>query len=229
MEYLLNFHTATDTAIVTICIGQKVIASSSNSDSKQHAMWLHTSIQRLLKENNLQIHQLQGIGVTIGPGSYTGIRVGLATAKGLCYALKIPLITFNSLEVLALSAADSLNDTDSLYCPMIDARRMEVYTGIYTHDLMEIVPPSAVIITEPSFIEAIQNAGPRKIYFFGNGSEKFKPIVTEIPAHFVDQEITSEALGRLAWVKYQSQEFKDLPFSEPLYIKEFYSTGTKEG
>lgn len=226
MDYILNVHTATETALVNLCAGQKVLATLLNTNSKQHAAWLHTGIQQLLKENGLHIQQLQAIGVTVGPGSYTGIRVGLATVKGLCYALKIPLITFNTLEVLSLSAANTLRDKHSLYCPMIDARRMEVFTAIYTHDVTEIMPPSATIVTEHSFVELLTS---QSIYFFGNGSEKFKAIATNVPSsYFINQEITSEGLCSFAWLKYQRKEFNDPAYSEPLYIKEFYSPGKIE-
>ncbi len=93
MEFILNIHTSTETAVVNLCDGKYVLSSMLNTEPKQHAGFLHSAIQNLLEENSVEINQLKAIGVTIGPGSYTGIRVGLATAKGLCYALKIPMIT----------------------------------------------------------------------------------------------------------------------------------------
>lgn len=222
MEYILNIHTATETAIVSICCGEKVLATSINKDPKQHAAFLHSAIHVILQENDILISQLKAIGVTNGPGSYTGIRVGLATAKGLCYALKIPLITFNTLEVMALSAVENIQDKNALYCPMIDARRMEVFTAVYNYDIKAIIPPSAMIITENSFEEKQQL---HPIYFFGNGSQKFKNQAKNIPhSYFIDQEITSKELCKISWGKYQKKEFDNVAYAEPLYVKEFFST-----
>ncbi len=222
MDYILNIHTATETAIVNIYDGEKVLATSVNTNSKEHAAYLHTAIHKILQENDISINQLKAIGVTNGPGSYTGIRVGLATAKGLCYALKIPLITFNTLEVMALSATENIQDRNALYCPMIDARRMEVFTAVYDYDLKEVMPPSAIIISE-NFLEELLH--PQPIYFFGNGSEKFKNIGKNISgSYFIKQEIASKGLCKVVSGKYQRKEFDDIAYAEPLYLKEFYST-----
>ena len=222
MEYILNIHTATETAMVTICDGQEILATSANRDTKQHAAYLHTAIHQMLEEHHISIDQLKAIGVTNGPGSYTGIRVGLATAKGLCYALKIPLVTYNTLEILALSAAGITGDKNAFYCPMIDARRMEVFTAVYNYDLKEIMPPSAVIITESHLNDLLPL---QPIYFFGNGSEKFKDAAKNIPGStFLKQEIAPKAICEMAWSKYQRKEFTNIASAEPLYIKEFYST-----
>ncbi len=221
MNYILNIHTATETAIVSICDGQKILATSINTNPKQHASFLHTAIQQILQENDIQINQLKAISVTNGPGSYTGIRVGLATAKGLCYSLKIPLITYNTLEVMTLSAIVNIQDKNAFYCPMIDARRMEVFAAVYNYAIKEVMPPSAMIITQNSFEELLQL---QPVYFFGNGSEKFKKIAKNIPpSYFIDQEISCKVLCKIAWEKYQKNEFNDTAYAEPLYIKEFYS------
>ncbi len=222
MEYILNIHTATATAIVNICNGENVLDTSINNDPKQHAAFLHYAIHKILQENDIQINQLKAIGVTNGPGSYTGIRVGLATAKGLCYALKIPLITFNTLEVMALSAIENIQDKSAFYCPMIDARRMEVFTAVYGYDLKELMPPSTIVTTENSFDGLFQS---HPIYFFGNGSEKFKKIAKNIHhSYFIDQEISSKELCKFGWRKYQGKEFDNTAYAEPLYLKEFYSS-----
>ncbi len=222
MEYILNIHTALETAIVNICEGENVLSTLINNHSKSHAAWLHIAIHQILHENDIKITQLKAVGVTSGPGSYTGIRVGLATAKGLCYALKIPLITYNVLQVMALSAIDHIQDKNAFYCPMIDARRMEVFTAVYDYNLKEKIPPSAMVIAENSFEKLLKI---QPIYFFGNGSEKFKNITkNKLFSNFIDQEITSEQLGKLAWQKYKKEEFDSVAYAEPLYIKEFYST-----
>lgn len=225
MDYILNIHTTTETAIVNICDEKKVIATMSNSDSKEHAKFLHVAIHKILGENNIDINKLKAIGVTNGPGSYTGIRVGLATAKGLSFSLKIPLITFNALEVMVISALEKTGDKNALYCPMIDARRMEVFTGVYEADMAEVIPPSAIIL-EPDTFEEIRPD--QSIYFFGNGSKKLESLnVKRQNFKFIEQEIISEALCQYSSKKFQQKKFDNVAFAEPLYIKEFYTPAKK--
>lgn len=222
MKYILNIHTATETAIVNICDGASVLNTLENSDPKQHAAFLHTAISKILLKNDIKINELKAVGVSIGPGSYTGIRVGLATAKGLCYSLKIPLITYNTLEVMTLVATGIIKDENALYCPMIDARRMEVFTALYSYGLKEVIPPSAMVIDENSYQEFL---GQNSLYFFGNGSKKLKDVANNIPASaFVDGKISSEAIGYFSWEKFKKSQFADVAYTEPLYIKEFHST-----
>lgn len=226
MDYILNIHTSMETAIVSICAGNKILETSLNSDPKQHARYLHTAIHQILQSNDITPNQLKAVGVTAGPGSYTGIRVGLSTAKGLCYALNIPLITLNTLEVLALSAIDNIQDKNAFYCPMIDARRMEVFTAVYNHELGMVMEPSAMIVEENSFEDLLLSS---PVYFFGNGSEKLKNISKKIPSSsFISQEINSNQLCQFTWKKYKENQFADVAYAEPLYIKEFYSARKTE-
>jgi tRNA threonylcarbamoyladenosine biosynthesis protein TsaB len=222
MTYILNIDTTSEKAIVNICNGQKVIGSLLNADAKKHASFLHSSIHQLLKENNIQASELKAVGVTGGPGSYTGIRIGLATAKGLCFALNIPLMMFNTLEVLVFSAIEKIGKSDVLYCPMIDARRMEVFTAIYDAQLFQIMEPSAMILTENSFKEIAEK---QPIYFLGSGTEKFKNVANNSSKnnHFSDENISSESLAKFSWKKYEKNDFENLAYSKPLYIKEFFS------
>ena len=225
MSYILNIHTATDTAIVNIGNGEEKIATVVNTISRQHAAFLHTAIQSIMKENGVSITELSAVGVTSGPGSYTGIRVGMAAAKGLCYALKVPLITLNTLEILALSAIESTGDAHDLYCPMIDARRMEVYTAIYNYDLKEIVAPSAINLTDTIFGNQLQS---QKVYFFGDGSGKYETMANTVPrSYFIKQDISSAALYRICLRKFQKKEWADVGSAAPLYLKEFYSPKEK--
>jgi len=222
MNYILNIDTTSEKAIVNICDGQQVIGSFLNEDAKQHASFLHSSIQQLLQQNEIKPTDLKAIGVTGGPGSYTGIRVGLATAKGLCFALNIPLMMFNTLEVMAFSAIEKINKPDNLYCPLIDARRMEVFTAVYDEKLNEILEPSAMILTEDSFKEMAEKIS---IYFFGSGAEKFKKIINHSSEnfHFTNSEISSQSLAKFSWQKFEKNEFVNIASSKPLYIKEFFS------
>ncbi len=225
MGYILNIHTSTETAIVNICKGNEVLATLTNSDSKEHAKFLHVAIRKILQENNINIKMLQAVGVTNGPGSYTGIRVGLATAKGLCFSLKIPIITFNTLEVMTLSALEKVSEKNAFYCPMIDARRLEVFTAVYNADMNEIIPPSAIVLEQNVFKELRQD---QPKYIFGSGSNKFESLIQKSQSFiFIEQKITSTALCKFSWEKYRQQKFDNVAWVEPLYIKEFYSPATK--
>ncbi|HUZ60607.1 MAG TPA: tRNA (adenosine(37)-N6)-threonylcarbamoyltransferase complex dimerization subunit type 1 TsaB [Hanamia sp.] len=221
MNFLLNIHTSTETAIVNLCDGPDLIATKENSNSKQHASFLHTAVHQILQELDIQPKDLKAIGVTGGPGSYTGIRVGLASAKGLCFALNIPLILLNTLEVMALSNIENLSDKNALYCPMIDARRMEVFTAVFDDQLNEVIPPSAMVLTENTFQDIIEN---KDIYFFGSGSQKFKNLVPHFPvSNFIESRISSKILGEFSWHKYQKNEFVNTFSAIPFYMKDFYS------
>ncbi|MEP7230616.1 MAG: tRNA (adenosine(37)-N6)-threonylcarbamoyltransferase complex dimerization subunit type 1 TsaB [Ginsengibacter sp.] len=224
-NYILNIHTATEIAIVNLSDAGRTIHSSFNIDTKQHATFLHNAIHDLVKSEGITLKDVSAVGVTSGPGSYTGIRVGLSAAKGICYALKIPLITYNSLELIARSSIDFTKETGNLYCPMIDARRMEVYTAIYRSDMGEVEAPSAKILDENSFIEYVNRS---KIIFSGSGSKKFKNIVKAPGFYFADIEIATEALTFFSWQKYQKKAFENVDSAKPLYLKEFQTAFKKE-
>lgn len=221
MNYILNIHTTTETAIVNLCMGGDLLATKENFNSRQHAAFLHTAVHQILQEIDIQPNDLKAIGVTGGPGSYTGIRVGLASAKGLSFALNIPLIILNTLEVLALSIIENIRNKDALYCPMIDARRMEVFTAVYNHELHEIIAPSAIVLTENTFKNIIAK---ETVYFFGSGAHKFKEINPLLPSSwFIDDPISSKILGTLCWQKFQKNLFENVSDSSPFYIKDFYT------
>lgn len=220
MPYILTIHTATETAIINLAKDGKILQTKSNEDTREHAAFLHTAIDELLKKEGILMNKLDAIAVTSGPGSYTGIRVGLAAAKGFCYALDIPLITLNTLEAMALSAATSQQDKEAFYCPMIDARRMEVFTALYSYDLKEIEAPSAKILDENSF-KGVRDSG--KVIFSGNGSKKFKELAKSDDYSFVETEILTESLCSIALEKFNKSEFDNLISTAPLYIKDFYT------
>lgn len=221
MNYILNIHTSTETAIVNACDGDRILTTATNSEQRDHAAFLHSAIQQILLENGVRMQDLKAIGVTAGPGSYTGIRVGLATAKGLCYGLKIPLLLFNTLEVMALTAIENISRENALYCPMIDARRKEVFMAVYDHRLNTVKPPSSFILNENFFDELLQKS---PIYFSGSGSEKFKQMVTDNPNMLFDNQldITSESLCHFSWARFQKAEFTNPSLAHPFYLKEFY-------
>ncbi len=222
MNYLLNIHTTSENAIVNLSDGADVLTTSINLNPREHATFLHTSISQILKENNIQPNVLKAIGVTAGPGSYTGIRVGLATAKGLCFALKIPMIMINTLEVMASAAIEKISNNKALYCPMIDARRMEVFFAVYDSALKAIIPPSAMVLEEDSLQEITRD---HPTFFFGDGVEKFKQIsnMSNENFHFTDNKLSSSALSVFSWNKFKKNEFDSIAHSKAFYVKEFYT------
>jgi tRNA threonylcarbamoyladenosine biosynthesis protein TsaB len=224
MNYILNIHTTTETAIVNLCNEAEVLSTAGNSDAKQHAAFLHTAIENILKKNKILPADLKAIGVTGGPGSYTGIRVGLATAKGLAYGLQIPLIIFNTLEVMAFSVIKELDENNALYCPMIDARRMEVFTAVYNHELHEIKPPEAIVLSEKTFEDLVQKN--ERIFIFGSGAKKWKQLING-KDNFIfleNKTISSAALASFSSHQFDEKLFGDVAYAAPLYMKEFHST-----
>lgn len=224
--YILNIHTTSEKAMVNICADDNLLETLVNNNSREHASFLHMAIHQLLQKNEILATQLSAVGVTGGPGSYTGIRVGLATAKGLCFALKIPLMIFNTLELMAFSARENGHRKNDWYCPMIDARRMEVFTAVYDEHLNTIIPPSAIVLDENSFNEFAQQ---NPVYFFGSGALKFKNLLVHVPStySFSDETISSEGLARFSWNQFEKNNFDNLITAEPIYIKDFYTPAKK--
>jgi len=219
MGLILNIDTATETASVALAEDGKALSMLANDAPKEHAAWLHTAVTSLLKETGIRMRDLDAVAVTSGPGSYTGLRVGMAAAKGFCYALEIPLITESTLKVMAFAASRQLSRT-GLLCPIIDARRMEVFTAIYRADMSEVLPATAMIIDEHSFQDYL--AG-HPVSFFGAGSDKCKPLLKFPNAHFEKVDYHSGYLGILSFLRYLQKEFTGLAYSEPAYTKEFYT------
>jgi tRNA threonylcarbamoyladenosine biosynthesis protein TsaB len=241
MALILNIDTALDTASLSLAQEGRLLQSSTNERQGDHAAWIHPAIQKLMQISRLSLGDLNAVGISIGPGSYTGLRIGLATAKGLCYSLKIPLITVGTLEALALSAIKNLETSafdsrthdsrpayrtgrltthDLLFCPMIDARRMEVFTAVYDSNLNEVVNPHAIALNEQSFEELLKG---RKILFLGNGSIKFKNLCQNAHAMFKNIGLNPVALAILTYRNFIGNNFAALAYEEPLYLKEFFT------
>jgi tRNA threonylcarbamoyladenosine biosynthesis protein TsaB len=208
-----------------VCLSKEgnTLALAESRDQKNHSTWLHPTIRRLLDETGHRLQDLQAVAITAGPGSYTGLRVGMAAAKGLCYALGIPLIAENTLNVMAFAAREQLSGT-GLLCPMIDARRMEVFTAVYRNDGTILLPATAMIIDENSFSEYLLE---QNMSFFGEGSDKCKQLITAPSAAFVNLSYHVGYLGSLSFLRYLQQEFTGVVYCEPVYTKEFY-THTKK-
>jgi tRNA threonylcarbamoyladenosine biosynthesis protein TsaB len=218
MSLILHIDTSTEKASTALTDAGHAIALRVNEDQKDHAAWIHQAIKDTFTELGLKVQDLKAVGITAGPGSYTGLRVGMATAKGLCYALSVPLIAVNTLE--AMAAAAVITEAAALYCPMIDARRMEVFTGLYTHDLTLQMPPQAMVLDENSFRHQLED---QQILFFGNGYPKLKRILSHPHACFADVPFSASELSVLINKKFNLSEFSDLAYLEPVYLKEFYN------
>ncbi|HEV3414261.1 MAG TPA: tRNA (adenosine(37)-N6)-threonylcarbamoyltransferase complex dimerization subunit type 1 TsaB [Puia sp.] len=219
MSVILNIDTAMGMAGVCISKEGSVLALAESQDQKNHSSWLHPAIGRLLAETHLRPADLQAVAVTAGPGSYTGLRVGMAAAKGFCYALGIPLIAENTLNMMAFAAREQLPEAD-LLCPMIDARRMEVFTAIYGKEGEVLLSATAMVIDENSFSEFLSV---RSMSFFGEGSYKCKQLITASRAAFVNPSYHVGYLGKLSFLRYLQKEFTGVAYSEPVYTKEFHS------
>lgn len=222
MSFILNIDTASEKAHVSFTKDGEVLGFLNSESQKEHASFLQSAIQLLIKSTGIGLKDLDAVAVTDGPGSYTGLRVGMASAKGLCYALKKPLITIGSLEILTQSAIRSFPDLhDSvLYCPMIDARRMEVFTALYQKNLSITLAPCALILDEISFEEPLSN---NKIFFFGTGSAKWQSICNHPNASFENVPVLPESMSLLSYISFLEKKFTNLAYSEPLYLKEFQS------
>jgi tRNA threonylcarbamoyladenosine biosynthesis protein TsaB len=217
MNLILNIDTAVDTASVCLSNDAEILQLASNENQKDHASWLHIAIAGILKEASCSMAAIKAVAVSIGPGSYTGLRVGLSTAKGICYAMNIPLIAVGTLEMMAAAVQDEATD---LICPLIDARRMEVFTAVYNKTMQPIMAPQAMIVDENSFSTLLSS---HRILFTGNGCKKLQPIIKNNNAGFSARQANASHLARLAAARYYQKEFADLAYTEPLYVKEFYS------
>jgi tRNA threonylcarbamoyladenosine biosynthesis protein TsaB len=224
---ILNIDTATEQASVCLSQDGNVIRTLLNDSQKDHAAWIQVAINTLLQKEGYAMQQIQAVAVTQGPGSYTGLRVGMASAKGICFALQIPLITINTLEVMAFGAINQWRSlTENMkaplcFCPMIDARRMEVFTAVYNEALEEIISPKAMILDELSFQQELHD---RSLICFGNGSFKWKNVSRYPNVLFIEEKIDiAKSLAKLASSLYLERNFANLAYAEPVYLKEFYT------
>ncbi len=220
MHVILNIDTATEQGIVAVSEGSVVKAERTNSSQKDHAVWVHVAIEEVLKEAGYAMEDLSAIAVVGGPGSYTGVRVGMATAKGLSYVLNIPMIQLHTLVLMTGAViTTTTSGKEVLYCPMIDARRMEVFTALYDHSLNELLAPCAMILEKESFSEW---AGRKPVIFFGNGSEKWKALAGT-GAQFSSVPYSSETIAWFSNRAFEQSAFASTAYAEPVYLKEFYT------
>lgn len=219
MTLLLNIETATEVCSVCISKDDQVIAIKEINELKSHSELLTVFIDELLQENKLNRNQLDGIVISDGPGSYTGLRIGASTAKGLAYALDIPLIKVCTLQALANGALKDANKND-LIVPMIDARRMEVYTASFNYELNQIHPINSIILNTFEAKERFKN---QSIHFCGNGTKKCtNEFPTSDKINYSSQiETSSQNLVSIGFQKYKNKEFTDIAYYEPNYFKEW--------
>ena len=217
---ILNIDTAQEEAIISLSEGYKILDYFVSKEQKNHASVLHPAIREMLNTSSLQPGDLQAIAVTAGPGSYTGLRVGIGAGKGLGYALNIPVIPIGTLELMAMNAILAEGSRDFFYCPMIDARRMEIYTALYDNELNEIQSPHALIINESTFQNEIKTG---KMIFFGSGSVKFKLIGENQQGKFVDLQVSPKTMAQLSSQKFDKSMYVSALDLTPLYIKDFFT------
>lgn len=231
MALILHIDTATDYGAVGLSLNDTIISSKESESQKEHASFLQPAIVMIMKQAGKSLCDIDALSVTIGPGSYTGLRVGLASAKGLCYALGKPLITVNTLQVMALAAiqtytaANKSNNQSPLFCPMIDARRMEVFTALYDIECLEKSMPEALIIDDNIFSAQLPD---HQIIFSGNGSGKVAAVCKHPNITFITANHNISHLAVLAYKKYNLHQFSDVAYCEPLYLKPFYTTTSKK-
>lgn len=223
MAYILQINTSAENAIASLSNDEQVLKTITSSDQKNHASFLQPAIKSIVEDCGISFTQLDAIGVIIGPGSYTGLRVGLASAKGLCYALKKPLLTLNTLEVMALTA-HLINNEANYYCPMIDARRMEVFTAVYNSNLQPVVEPCALVLEETTFNDLFLE---HRIVLNGNGAKKFIDISENNNLIYIDKVVLPVAMAKLFTNKFKCGDFADVAYSEPFYAKPFYTVASK--
>ena len=217
MALILLIETATKSCSVALALNGKVIACKQEvNENYSHAEKLNTFIIALFQGRNISLQDLDAITVSKGPGSYTGLRIGVSTAKGLCYALDKPLISISTLRAMAYGVAQKASA--DLYCPMIDARRMEVYNAFYDDKNNEIRAVNADIINADSYQKELES----EVLFFGDGAEKCKQIIQHSNAKFIDSIYpSSKDMIALAMQKFDKKEFEDIAYFEPYYLKDF--------
>ena len=228
MAVILNIETSTEVCSVSLARNGELLFEKGNNQEMNHSALLTVFVSEIFEKSNFSIKNIDAVAVSKGPGSYTGLRIGVSAAKGLCYALEKPLIAINTLDSMADYTAENIRnftnpDTDNiLLCPMIDARRMEVYTALYNLNGETVKLVDAVIIDEKSFSEYFENY---KILFFGNGAEKCKNHIINPNAIFKGPLKTSARfMQSLSEDKYNKNEFEDVAYFEPFYFKDFTAT-----
>ncbi len=229
MALILHIETSTETCSVALSEDKQLLNVVEKTEKNIHASELTLFIQQLMRAAKRELTDLDAVSVSMGPGSYTGLRIGVSTAKGLCYALDIPLIGVNTLAAMAYGFMDKYfavrNHT--LFCPMIDARRMEVYTAVFDSERNLVKGTQALIVDQGSFKDLLDT---HVVYFFGNGAAKCEGILgSHLNARILDTHVNSASdLLVLAHDKYERKEFEDIAYFEPYYLKDYIAGKKKQ-
>jgi tRNA threonylcarbamoyladenosine biosynthesis protein TsaB len=228
---IICLETATNLCSVALCDSAGVISLRESDESKSHASMLTIFIEEILKESGIRARDLEAIAVSKGPGSYTGLRIGVSVAKGIAYAASIPLIAIETTLSMFWGISGNLQvspetDKNILFCPMLDARRMEVYYAIYDAGGKTIKDISAEIINENSFINIPES---KKIIFFGDGAAKCNEVIKQSNAHFADDfRISASHMHRPVFQALKDHHYEDVAYFEPLYLKDFITSKPKK-
>lgn len=232
MTYILHLESSTSVCSVALARDGKLIGLMESTEGQNHARLLAVFADELLRKNGLTANQLSAVAVSKGPGSYTGLRIGVSLAKGLCFANELPLIAVSPLQAMCAAVVASAREKGeeiapgTVLVPMIDARRMEVYTAQYGVDLKELKGVSSQVIDDGSFAAELQE-GP--FWFFGNGAEKCVDVINHPNARFVPGVITSaQFMCELAWQAFTAEQVVDLAYFEPFYLKDFIAGTPKK-
>ncbi len=226
---ILQIDTSTTICSVALSENGETLAVIDFDEPNAHAAKLTILIAEILKQTNRAMQDLSAVAVSMGPGSYTGLRIGVSTAKGLCYALDIPLIAINTLEALFLGYKEQfgLNEQEA-YLPMLDARRMEVYTAVYDHNAALVKATSAEIIDVDYFNELLSSYN--RVHLFGSGADKFEDLFSSTDRVDILRsfQVSAAFLSQLAFDKFQKKQFEDVAYFEPFYLKDFVVTTAKK-
>ena len=221
MSYILQIETSTTNCSVAISKNGETIALKEVSNGYSHAENLHVFIKDILAENKLEYSDLDAIAISKGPGSYTGLRIGVSTAKGLCFSLDIPLVAIETLEVLA----HQVDVENGFIIPMIDARRMEAYTTVYNSKHEKMRKIEAEVLDKNSFSTFLSKYG---TVFIGNKTEKTQEVIQHENATFIDSLPSAKEMSKLAYIKYKKNDIEDVAYFEPYYLKDFLVTPAKK-
>jgi|SRR6185437_16086931 len=218
---LLSIETSTQVCSVALHRGENLLGEYKVAEEKSHSKLLTHFIDTVVKDTGMKLMDVDAFAVSKGPGSFTGLRIGVSTAKGLCFALDKPLISVNTLEAMAYTV-NSNNPEKHYVLPMLDARRMEVYCSLIDSNNSVIRETEAVVVDENSFKDILDQY---KIIFSGNGMDKCRSILEKHPnAHFMDGLVPlASSVGTIAYSKFQKKEFENLAYFEPFYLKDFYT------
>lgn len=228
MAVILQIETSTTVCSAVLSQNSVCIMERTEFSGLSHATMLSLFLQEMsdfLRKEKLTI---DAVSVSCGPGSYTGLRIGVSSAKGLCYGWNVPLIAVDTLSVLCEGLLEKgvMLDEDDLLCPMIDARRMEVYTAFYNKELEQVMPVVAMVISEESFADVLKN---HRVYFFGNGAEKCCKVLKHQNAVFVPDILPlARNMTKLSATFFAQEKFQDVAYFEPFYLKDFIATLPKK-